>query len=70
MSALSILIADDHEVVRRGIRTLFEVRPEWKICGEAATGREAIEKSRKFCPDVVLAQGLIYFAIRHRIIEI
>jgi DNA-binding NarL/FixJ family response regulator len=54
MSALSILIADDHEVVRRGIRTLFEVRPEWKICGEAATGREAIEKSRKFCPDVVL----------------
>jgi DNA-binding NarL/FixJ family response regulator len=54
MSAISILIADDHEVVRRGIRTLFEARPEWKICAEAATGREAIEKSRKFCPDVVL----------------
>ena len=54
MSALSILIADDHEVVRRGIRTLFEARPEWKICGEAATGREAIEKARKLCPDVIL----------------
>jgi DNA-binding NarL/FixJ family response regulator len=54
MSALSILIVDDHEVVRRGIRTLFEVRPEWRICGEAATGREAIEKTRKLCPDVVL----------------
>src|SRR3954447_1830322 len=54
MSALSILIADDHEVVRRGIRTLFEVRPEWRICGEAATGRDAIEKTRKLCPDVVL----------------
>jgi DNA-binding NarL/FixJ family response regulator len=54
MSMLSILIADDHEVVRRGIRTLFEARPEWKICGEAATGREAIEKSRKLRPDIVL----------------
>jgi DNA-binding NarL/FixJ family response regulator len=54
MSAISILVADDHEVVRRGIRTLFEAQPEWKICGEAATGREAIEKSRKLCPDVVL----------------
>jgi DNA-binding NarL/FixJ family response regulator len=54
MSLLSILIADDHEVVRRGIRTLFEVRPEWRICGEAATGREAIEKTRNLCPDIVL----------------
>jgi DNA-binding NarL/FixJ family response regulator len=54
MSPLSILIADDHEVVRRGIRTLFEARPEWKICGEAATGREALEKARKLSPDVIL----------------
>jgi DNA-binding NarL/FixJ family response regulator len=54
MNSLSILIADDHEVVRRGIRTLFEVRPEWKICGEAATGRDAIEKTRRLCPDVIL----------------
>jgi DNA-binding NarL/FixJ family response regulator len=54
MSPLSILIADDHEVVRRGIRTLFEARPEWEICGEAATGREAIEKARKLSPDVIL----------------
>ena len=54
MSSLSMLIADDHEVVRRGIRTLFEIRPEWKICGEAATGREAIEKTRKLRPDVIL----------------
>jgi DNA-binding NarL/FixJ family response regulator len=54
MSVISILIADDHEVVRRGIRTLFEARPEWNICAEASTGREAIEKSSKFCPDVVL----------------
>jgi DNA-binding NarL/FixJ family response regulator len=54
MSDVSILIVDDHEVVRRGIRTLFETRPEWKICGEAATAREAIEKTKKLHPDIVL----------------
>jgi DNA-binding NarL/FixJ family response regulator len=54
MSSLSILIADDHEVVRRGIRTLLEARTEWRICGEAATGRDAIEKSRKLRPDIVV----------------
>jgi len=54
MKPLSILIADDHEVVRRGIRALLEARPEWKICGEAATGREAAEKARKLRPDLVL----------------
>ena len=54
MKSLSILIADDHEVVRRGIRTLLEARPEWKICGEAATGREAAEKAKQLRPDLVL----------------
>jgi DNA-binding NarL/FixJ family response regulator len=54
MKPLSILIADDHEVLRRGVRALLEARPEWKICGEAATGREAAEKARKLRPDLVL----------------
>jgi DNA-binding NarL/FixJ family response regulator len=54
MKPFSILIADDHEVVRRGIRALLEARPEWKICGEAATGREAAEKVKKLRPDLVL----------------
>jgi DNA-binding NarL/FixJ family response regulator len=54
MKPLSILIADDHEVVRRGIRALLEARPEWTICGEAATGREAAEKAEKLRPDLVL----------------
>jgi DNA-binding NarL/FixJ family response regulator len=54
MKRLSILIADDHEVVRRGIRALLDARPEWKVCGEAATGREAAEKARKLRPDLVL----------------
>lgn len=54
MSSLSILIADDHEVMRRGIRSLLEARPEWKVCGESATGRETIDKAQKLHPDVVL----------------
>jgi len=54
MKPLSILIADDHEVVRRGIRTLLDGRPEWKICGEAATGPEAIEKAAELHPDLVV----------------
>jgi DNA-binding NarL/FixJ family response regulator len=54
MKTLSILIADDHEVVRRGIRNLLEGRPEWTICGEATNGRETIEKTRKLRPTLVL----------------
>jgi DNA-binding NarL/FixJ family response regulator len=54
MNSLRVLIADDHEVVRRGIRTLLEALPECEVCGEAATGREAIENARKLCPDLVL----------------
>jgi len=50
MKTLSVLIADDHEVVRRGIRALLEAQPAWKICGEASTGREAVEKTRKLRP--------------------
>ena len=54
MKPLSILIADDHEVVRQGIRALLGARPEWKICGEAAAGREASDKAKKLSPDLVL----------------
>jgi DNA-binding NarL/FixJ family response regulator len=49
-----ILIADDHEVVRQGVRVLLEANPEWSICCEAATGREAVAKAREFQPDVVV----------------
>lgn len=54
MKSLSILIADDHEVVRRGVRTLLEGRPEWRICGEAGNGSETVERARKLRPDLVL----------------
>jgi DNA-binding NarL/FixJ family response regulator len=54
MGRLHILVADDHEVVRKGIRTLLDSRPEWEICGEASTGRAAIAKTVRLKPDVVL----------------
>ena len=54
MNRLQILIADDHEVVRRGLRVLIESHPGWEVCGEAATGREAVEKTEKLRPDLVV----------------
>jgi DNA-binding NarL/FixJ family response regulator len=54
MSTVRILIADDHEVVRRGVRTLLESQPGWIVSGEAATGREATEKVTQLKPDVVI----------------
>jgi PAS domain S-box-containing protein len=54
MKPLRILIVDDHEVIRRGLRSLLSSRPEWEICGEAADGRAAIERAAALRPDVVL----------------
>ena len=54
MRNLRILIADDHEIVRNGIRILLEVRRRWSICGEAATARETITMTAQLKPDVVL----------------
>jgi len=48
------LVADDHEVVRRGIRSLLEAEAGWEVCGEAVTGREAIEKATQLIPDVTI----------------
>ena len=54
MSQTRILVADDHEVVRNGIRSLLEAQPGWTVVGEAATGREALEKAKQLKPDVVI----------------
>jgi PAS domain S-box-containing protein len=54
MKSLRILIVDDHEVVRRGLRSLLSSRPDWEICGEAADGRAAVEKANALRPDVIL----------------
>jgi DNA-binding NarL/FixJ family response regulator len=49
-----ILVVDDHEVVRRGLRGLLETHPGWQIIGEAANGRDAVEKAAELRPDVVI----------------
>jgi DNA-binding NarL/FixJ family response regulator len=54
MSTLRILIADDHEVARRGIRALLESHPGWEVCGEAVDGREAVACASRLKPDLVL----------------
>jgi DNA-binding NarL/FixJ family response regulator len=54
MNAFRILIADDHEIVRRGIRALIENHPGWEVCAEASDGREAVEKVRELHPDLAL----------------
>jgi DNA-binding NarL/FixJ family response regulator len=51
---LRILVADDHDVVRRGLRVLLEGQPGWEVCGEASTGREALDLVRRLKPDVVV----------------
>jgi DNA-binding NarL/FixJ family response regulator len=51
---LRILIADDHEVVRRGLCTLLHSHEGWEICGEAKDGRQAIEMAKQLKPDVVI----------------
>jgi DNA-binding NarL/FixJ family response regulator len=53
MSA-KILLADDHEVVRQGIRAILQARPDWEICGEAVDGREAIRLANQLQPDVII----------------
>ena len=49
-----ILVADDHEVVRQGIRAILQARPEWEICGEAVDGRETIRLAKQLQPDVIV----------------
>jgi len=51
---LRILIADDHEVARRGIRALLENHPGWEVCGEAKDGREAVELASRTNPNLIL----------------
>jgi len=54
MSTVQILVADDHEIVRRGLRALLESQPNWEVVGEAVTGRDAVELARQFTPQVAI----------------
>lgn len=53
-NTLRILLADDHEIVRRGLRQLLEDHEGWTVCGEAVTGRQAVEMARELVPNLVI----------------
>jgi len=50
-----ILIADDHDVVRSGVRAILEAQEGWTVVGEAADGKEAIDQALATRPDVVVS---------------
>ena len=52
--SVRIIIADDHAVVREGIRRILEARPEWEICGEAENGQEAVRLAEELNPDAII----------------
>src|SRR5882672_2617193 len=54
MTTTRIVLADDHEVVRQGLRVLLEAQPGWEVVGEAENGREAVDKVRQLKPDIVV----------------
>ncbi|MDI6690148.1 MAG: response regulator transcription factor [Actinomycetota bacterium] len=54
MEKIKVLLADDHAILREGMRLLLEKESDMEVIGEAADGEEAIEKTREFLPDVVV----------------
>jgi DNA-binding NarL/FixJ family response regulator len=52
--SITIFLADDHNVVREGLRLLLETQPDFKVIGEAANGREAVRQMNQHCPDVAI----------------
>jgi two-component system response regulator NreC len=54
MKTARLLIVDDHEVFRRGLRSLLEPFAEWQICGEAVDGMDAIQQFKTLRPDIVV----------------
>jgi len=54
MKKTRILIADDHEIVRRGVRSLLESQADLEVCGEASNGRDAVELAASLKPDLVV----------------
>ena len=51
---MRLLVVDDHEVVRRGVRSLLSDQKGWDVCGEAVDGQDAIEKARELKPDLIV----------------
>src|SRR5215471_3277555 len=54
MADLRILIADDHQLIRRGLRDLLSIRNDWQVIGEARDGDEALTLARELRPDIAI----------------
>jgi DNA-binding NarL/FixJ family response regulator len=54
VKCLRIVIADDHDLMRRGVKALLQSHAGWEVCGEAKTGREAVEKADDLKPDIII----------------
>jgi len=54
MTPVRILVADDHELVRQGMRAIFQSEPQWVVCGEATTGRQALQLALELRPDLIV----------------
>ena len=52
--SLRILVVDDHDVVRQGVRLILRSRPDWEICGEAENGADALQKEKTQKPDLII----------------
>jgi DNA-binding NarL/FixJ family response regulator len=49
-----ILLADDHELIRKGLRAIIETNKDWQICAEATNGQEAVERAIELQPDLII----------------
>ena len=54
---MRVLIADDHPVVRKGVCCILESRNDLEVCGEATNGEEAVQKSLRLNPDLIILDG-------------
>jgi DNA-binding NarL/FixJ family response regulator len=54
LKKIKIIIADDHHLVREGLRSILEHDPDFQIIGEASNGREVVALTKKICPDIIL----------------
>lgn len=50
----SVLIVDDHEIVRQGVRRILETQDDWEVCGEASNGQEALRLNKELKPDAII----------------
>jgi DNA-binding NarL/FixJ family response regulator len=56
MKATRVLIADDHEITRLGVKSILALRENYEVCGEAADGRAAVKQTEVLCPDLVILE--------------